>query len=541
MQTHKIQRVQGVIDALAPDCRANQAITARLQKTFESFAYQPIDVPILEQTDLYLRKSGEEIIDRLYDFVYRNRRLCLRPEMTASVMRAFIDHFPAVPLPVRLHYAGPVFRYEKLDTARYRQFTQIGVELIGAPGAMADAEVIRLACDGLEALGFQNYRVVIGHIGVLNRFIDNLKLDDRLRSLVLSNLPRLNQANGKAEVLSHLAALYPEFSLESDGSTDTAGDPETHPLEDDLVGLFRNLDPQTAKTALLGLLERLNIGLTGNREPDEIVERLLIKLQRQDQSSQIRNALDFVRELSQIKGEPAQVLIAGRDLLDRYQMDHNPLLDLAEIAEVLQAYGVESHRICLDLGLSRGLEYYTGMVFEIHHQGQTEGETQLCGGGRYDDLIGILGGTPDTPATGFAYGLERLRYTLEQQGLSLTAARPIVQVFPQTPGNGKPPRTQDRDYAIQVSDAFRKAGVSTALGVQGPTLPLSHAPLSETPSDATFLEATPADAILQVQVNADQQADGLVVLIDQRASTAQTLSIAAAIAAIQHAHIQPSL
>lgn len=522
MQTHKIERVKGVIDALPLDCRAHQAITARLQKTFETFAYQPIDVPILEQTDLYLRKSGEEIIDRLYDFVYRNRRLCLRPEMTASVMRAFIDHFPAVSLPVRLHYAGPVFRYEKLDDDRYRQFTQIGVELIGTAGAMADAEVIRLACCGLEALGIQDYQVVIGHIGVLNRFIDNLQLDDRLRSLVLSNLPRLNQTNGKAEVLSHLAALYPEFSLDPLNPADTPTTAESHPLEDDLVGLFRDLDNETAKTALLGLLERLNIGLAGNREPDEIVERLLIKLKRQDQSGKIRDALDFMRELSQIKGEPAQVLASGRAILDRYQMDHAPLSDLAEIAEILQAYGVEPHRICLDLGLSRGLEYYTGMVFEIHHAGPIQGDTQLCGGGRYDDLIGILGGTADTPATGFAYGLERLRSTLDQQGLSVQPqpSLPIVQVLLPASGDGQ--SLQARNYAIQVTEAFHQAGLITVLAV---------------PNSG----ATPAEATLQVQVNAEQQAQGLVLLTDLQTQSTQTLSIAAAITAIQQAHIQPSL
>ncbi|WP_162182963.1 ATP phosphoribosyltransferase regulatory subunit [Neosynechococcus sphagnicola] len=113
MQTTKIERVRGVVDALPDDCELNRQITERLKSCFESFGYRPLDVPIIEHTDLYLRKSGEEIIDRLYDFVYRNRRLCLRPEMTASVMRAYIDNFQADSLPVRLHYAGPVFRYEK--------------------------------------------------------------------------------------------------------------------------------------------------------------------------------------------------------------------------------------------------------------------------------------------------------------------------------------------------------------------------------------------------------------------------------------------
>ncbi len=519
MQTHKIERVKGVVDALPQDCHVNQDITARLQKTFATFAYQPISVPILEQTDLYLRKSGEEIIDRLYDFVYRNRRLCLRPEMTASVMRAFLDHFAQAPLPGRLQYAGPVFRYEKLQDARYRQFTQIGVELIGADGAMADAEVIQVACRGLEDLGIQNYQVVIGHIGVLNRFLDNLDLDDRLRSLILSSLPLLHQPNGKQQVVDHLAELYPEFRKameitpggEENHNNGEDSDLENAGLDDALIGLFRGMDNQSAKTALLDLLTRLNIGLAGNREPDEIVERLLTKLKRQDQSGKISVALDCMSELSHIKGEPAQVLTSGRQVLDRYGLDHAPLEELGAIAETLQWYGLESSRICLDLGLSRGLEYYTGMVFEIHHRKDSSADTQLCGGGRYDDLIGILGGLVETPATGFAYGLERLRHALEQEGLAVSQATPIqtVQVLPR--------QSSDRAYAIQVAEQLRQAGIATALDVQ-----------NSLPSDGE----TSGHAI-RMTVGALEQASGEVLLQNLRSQTTETLAIAAAISYLQ--------
>jgi histidyl-tRNA synthetase len=510
MQTHRIERVNGVIDALPQDCQLNQDITARLHNTFASFAYQPIDVPILEQPDLYLRKSGEEIIDRLYDFVYRNRRLCLRPEMTASVMRAFLDHFSHAVLPVRLCYAGPVFRYEQPEDSHYRQFTQIGVEFIGASGAMADAEVIHLACRGLDNVGIQTYQVVIGHIGVLNRFLDNLDLDDRLRSLILSSLPLLHQPHGKEKVVSHLAELYPELRKTSESAAN--GDPEAPVLDDALIGLFRGMDNQAAKTALLDLLARLNIGLAGNREPDEIVERLLTKLKRQDQSSKISVALDFMQELSQIKGEPQHVLAIGRDILNRYGLEPSPLDDLGEIAEILQWYGLPSSRICLDLGLSRGLQYYTGMVFELHPDSQPT--TQLCGGGRYDDLIGILGGA-EIPATGFAFNLERLRHTLEQEGRlgDPHVAHRTVQVIPHT--------ASDRSYAVQVAEQFRQAGIATALDLPS----TGSAPLADHSPHAFW-----------VTVGAVEQARGEVLLHNPRSQTQETVAIAAAIHIIQQSH-----
>ena len=153
MQTVKVERVRGVNDILPSTYQIDQQIKSILSRNFESYGYQPIDVPLIEYTELYLKKSGEDIISRLYDFIYRNRRLCLRPEFTASVVRAYLDNLQEVPLPVRLYYKGPVFRYEQPQKERYRQFTQMGIELIGATGAIADGEVISLASQGLGQIG----------------------------------------------------------------------------------------------------------------------------------------------------------------------------------------------------------------------------------------------------------------------------------------------------------------------------------------------------------------------------------------------------
>jgi histidyl-tRNA synthetase len=456
MQTTKIERVRGVIDALPQDCVINHTIITQLRQAFATYGYQPIEVPIIEYTDLYLRKSGEDIIDRLYDFVYRNRRLCLRPEMTASVMRAYVDNFEGQPLPIRLSYAGPVFRYEQPEQARYRQFTQIGIELIGAAGSMADAEAIWVACQGLEQVGLKNYQVVIGHIGVLNRFLNNLDLEDRLRSLLLSNMELLKQEQGKQQVAEFLADLYPDLQTASIPEAEDDSDLERSLNPKRLINLFRGMNNEEAKTVLLDLLESLNIGLEGNREPGEIAERLLIKLKRPDQTPKIRPALNFMSELSQLKGDPEAVLAEGAKVLAHYGLDEAPLNELRAIAQMLYRYNLDPKRICLDLGLSRGLQYYTGMVFEIHHT-TLAGDRQLCGGGRYDDLVGVLGGNSDTPATGFAYGLERLRLALDHENvmpLNSTSAIDVVVV---------PLGSEHQGYAIQVAERLRNVGIQVAL------------------------------------------------------------------------------
>src|SRR5204863_1415825 len=121
---------------------------------------------------------GEEFVERMYAFTSYNRRICLRPEFTASVMRSYVRRLGGQPLPLRLHYAGPVFRYEKPQRLRYRQFTQAGVELIGAAGPAADAEILSLACQATEAAGVSDWTAVIGHIGVVSELLDSLALSE---------------------------------------------------------------------------------------------------------------------------------------------------------------------------------------------------------------------------------------------------------------------------------------------------------------------------------------------------------------------------
>ena len=188
-------------------------VESRLLGTFAAYGYSQIDVPVLEHTDLYLRKAGEDTLARLYSFTYQNRKLSLRPELTASVVRAAIEHLQAAPLPVRLSYSGPVFRYESPQRSRYRQFTQTGLELLGASGAAAEAEVIALAVRGLDALGVHQYRLVIGQVGVLLALLRSLGLDERLVTALAAGMEMLME-RGAEPLLERLVELFPQLAAE---------------------------------------------------------------------------------------------------------------------------------------------------------------------------------------------------------------------------------------------------------------------------------------------------------------------------------------
>ena len=449
MGTTKIERVRGVNDILPDICAVEQQIAEQLSNCFQSFGYRPIDVPILEYTELYLRKSGEELISRMYDFTFYNRRLCLRPEFTASIVRAYIDNLQGMPLPLRLYYQGPVFRYEKPQRGKYRQFTQMGVEMIGAAGSMADAEAIATPCKALAQLGLSNYRLVIGHIGVLSKFLKSLELENRLSSFLLANMEVLRR-EGREYIEKSLQEIYPYFGTRV----------EDIPRNHKLTQLFQNSSNEEARLAILELVESMNINLDDTRQPEEIAERLLDKIKHQDQNPVINKALGFMEELGQIKGKPEDVLPQAEKVLKAYEIDSSALSELQEILKKLKSYDINQESISLDFGMSRGLQYYTGTVFEIHHGNLGAGQ-QLCGGGRYDELVATLSGKKNLPATGFSFGLERLRLALEEEKLLSTQVGKTVDVLV------IPVTAQEFRYGIQVAEKLRHSGLKVELDVRG--------------------------------------------------------------------------
>ena len=165
----KIARVKGTRDLLPADTLRFGAAEEAARRVFGSYGYGEIRTPELESTDLFTRSVGEatDIVHKeMYTFTDRGgRSLTLRPENTAGVVRAVVENrLDQGPMPLRLWYAGPQFRYERPQKGRYREFRQIGAELFGAPGPAADAEVLVMLFDFLEALGFRGLSVSLNAV-----------------------------------------------------------------------------------------------------------------------------------------------------------------------------------------------------------------------------------------------------------------------------------------------------------------------------------------------------------------------------------------
>jgi len=178
-----IRKVKGTRDILPPESRLWGVVEAEARRIFEGFGYDEIRLPVMEPTELFVRTVGEgtDIVSKeMYTFADRKgRSLTLRPEGTAGVARAFIENgLGQRPQPMRLSYMGPMFRYEKMQRGRYRQFSQIGIELLGASTPQADVEVLLALHTFLNALGFEDLVIVLNNLGDpedRERFVEGLK------------------------------------------------------------------------------------------------------------------------------------------------------------------------------------------------------------------------------------------------------------------------------------------------------------------------------------------------------------------------------
>ncbi len=438
---NKIHLLRGMRDVLNQEYEAQQTIQDSLQNHLRLHGYAPIDLPIVENTELYLRKSGEDIASRLFEFNFKSRRIALRPEMTASILRTYVENLQEEPLPLRLQYSGSVFRYEKPQHNRFRQFTMTGVEMLGAEGAVADAEMLHMACMGLEELGITRYKLVIGHTGVLEDFLESLGLRKQLLNFLIRNMENIRK-RGMPYVIESLRGIFPDLEFTADDLK--INSPQTEKQSQQLINVLKEMNNEEAHQAVTDFLHSLNIRIETNRGEHEVIDRLLHKIREDQQAPKLKQALDYMQKLSELVGSPEDILDKANDLISGYDVAPDAIEKLKTILEALSWYGDIQGNIEIDLGLNRGLNYYTGLMFEIHYPADGEEDIQLCGGGRYDNLVTVLGGNTPTPALGFAYGIERIAGVIEQDSTSIT---PDVFIIPI--------ENPDFPYAFQIAQELR--------------------------------------------------------------------------------------
>ncbi len=300
-----ISRVKGTRDFSPEDMKKRRYVESIIRKVFESYGYEEILTPTFENLELFLKKSGDEILKHAYIFKDKSGKdLILRPEVTTPVIRFYVSSLRDRPHPLRLYYITNCFRYEEPQSGRYREFWQAGVEIIGTNSPEAIAELIIMADDVLKRLGLKNYEIRIGNVNFLKEILSDV--DEEIRKKI-----------------------------------------------------FRLID---------------------------------------------KKEFDKIKELNIDTGKLFELLYLRKEDIAR--------LNDSEMLSLLNYLDDAGIRYEIDFSIVRGLDYYSGIVFEIHDN-SLGAQKQICGGGVYSlgDIFGM-----DIKACGFAFGLDRLILAIEREG-----------------------------------------------------------------------------------------------------------------------------
>lgn len=359
-----IQALRGTRDILPTEIEYWQKIEECARNILNYANYQEIRTPIFEQTELFKRGIGEatDVVGKeMYSFNSRseNYSITLRPEGTAGVVRAYIqNNLYAQGGVQRLWYTGAMFRYERPQAGRQRQFHQLGVEVLGSADPRADVEVIAIATDILQTLGLKNLHLDINSVG---------NTEDR--------------QNYRQALVDYFTPYQDE--LDSDSKERLTRNP------------LRILDSKDKRT--------------------------------QEIATGAPSILKYLGAYSQQHFERVQQLLTSLDI----------------------AYKVNPR-------LVRGLDYYTHTAFEIISE-DLGAQATVCGGGRYDGLVSQLGGA-ETPAVGWAMGLERLTILLQQ--LQPLPA-PVIDFYVVSKGD------EAESQALKLAQKLRQSGFSVELDLSG--------------------------------------------------------------------------
>ncbi|AGN16674.1 histidine--tRNA ligase [Methanobrevibacter sp. AbM4] len=180
-------RPRGTRDFLFDEMKERNIVENTLREVFENYGYGEVKTPLFEELKLFTTKSGEEIIDQLYNFKDKsNRELALRPEITAAIARLYINELSKTAKPIKLYYYGSCFRYERPQKGRFRQFWQFGCELIGAKSPEGEAEVIAMANESIEKLGIDSAEIHINHLGIIRGLFAHYGIpDEKAREVMI--------------------------------------------------------------------------------------------------------------------------------------------------------------------------------------------------------------------------------------------------------------------------------------------------------------------------------------------------------------------
>ena len=383
----KARLPRGFRDRGAAEIAAERRMLEKIRGVYEAYGFEPLETPAFEYTDALGKFLPD--LDRPNEGVFSlkdddEQWLSLRYDLTAPLARYVAENFQNLPKPFRRYQVGQVWRNEKPGPGRYREFTQFDADTVGSPSPAADAELLMMVCDALEAVGLKrgDYVVKLNNRRLLDTVLKAAYVNDVDRGTVLRAMDKFDRLGerGVRELLGP-------------GRKDESGD----------------------------FTEGAGLGVS---QIDLVIELL---------------TAPSTRYASTV-----------------------PMNEMTSLTEVLRENGYDSDRVAIDTSIIRGLDYYTGFVFEAqltfpvsNEQGESVVFGSVAGGGRYDNLVARFTGQ-EVPATGISIGVSRLLSALtDRQEISLP---PLIVVLALPDGTGEKAAVKAASLALKTAGELQKAG-----------------------------------------------------------------------------------
>jgi len=392
MANDKVRILKGFRDILPSEMLAREELIGKIKKVYESYGFVPLATPAIEPRELVMG-SGEEANKQIYTFTdQEGYEVGLIYELTASLARVIAENRD-LPTPFKRYQVQPVWRFDKPDPGRYREFIQFDIDIVGSKSMLADAEIICTMHEALKALGLESFVIRYSSRKILNSLIEYAGLPKEMAHPVFRVLDKLDKQGLEAVKLE----LGP-------GRVDQSGDK-----------------------------------IDGLQLEDEAIARIerFLKIDQQDRRTAVVSLRNLFKDVSSVE---------------------EGIAELEEISNFLDTMEIPDERASLDVSIARGLDYYTGPVFEAILLDKKGGKVgSVMGGGRYDESIGRFGGR-QIPATGASIGVDRLLAAMIEMGKIKTkpsTAEVIVTVMD---------RSRIAEY-IEIARQIRTAGINAELYV----------------------------------------------------------------------------
>ena len=349
----------------------------KIEQTYQEFGFLPLDTPIIESSEVLLAKAGGETEKQIYRFEKGGTDLSLRFDLTVPLAKYVAKNYGNLSFPFRRYQIGKVYRGEKAQKGRYREFYQCDIDIIGSEtlSILNDAELPSVIYKIFKKLGFDNFTICINNRKILN-------------------------------------------------------------------GLFESLSQKENSGEILRIIDKIE--KIGTEAVTESLEKIGVE----------QNAIEKILEFITIDGTTDEKIKKLQNLKIENQNFKEGLEELSQIVKYVRIFGVPEQNFKIDLSIARGLDYYTGTVYETFLNDHRE-IGSICSGGRYENLAEYYT-DKKLPGIGISIGLTRLFYILNELKLIKCDQKSIAKVL-------IIPMQEDKAFAIEVANSLRKNKINTEI------------------------------------------------------------------------------